>query len=211
MNLEPFIGAAGVTFQIAIGAWLVAMVAGLIIAGLREFEVPILDRVLGFLVTLVRATPELVLLYIVFFGIAYIGIRFDSVPAAIVALGISEGAFLSEYFRGAILSVTGRQRAAAHSLGMSSFKTFSFIVLPQALPFAVPPMVNAFVGLLKTATLAAAVGAPELLYVGREMMARTGDILQVSVLIVLVYVVITIPLTLAASQLEARARSRIVA
>jgi His/Glu/Gln/Arg/opine family amino acid ABC transporter permease subunit len=211
VTFSLFFGAALVTFQIAIGAWLVAAVAGLIIAGLRELEIPVVERILGFLVTLVRATPELVLLYIVFFGIAYIGIRLDSIPAAIVALGISEGAFVSEYLRGAILTVSPRQRAAARSLGMSTSQMFSRIVLPQAIPFAVPPLVNAFVGLLKTATLAAAVGAPELLYIGRQQMAITGDILQVSALIVLVYVIITIPLTLTASELEARARRRLVA
>src|SRR5690606_14552813 len=128
-----------------------------------------------------------------------------------LALGISEGAFVSEYFRAAILTVTPRQRAAAASLGMSSMKTFRFVVLPQAIPFSIPPLVNAFVGLLKMATLASAVGAPELIYIAREQMALTGDILQIATLIILVYVVITIPLTLAASEMESRVRNRLAA
>jgi len=211
MNFAPFVSALGTTLQVAIGAWILSILIGLLIAALRELEVRAVDRALGFLVTLVRATPELVLLYIVFFGIAYVGVRFDAIPAAVIALGISEGAFLSEYFRGAILTVSGRQRAAASSLGMSRLQTFRFVVLPQAVPVSIPPVVNAFVGLLKMATLAAAVGAPELLYVAREQMALTGDILQIAFLVVIVYVVITIPLTLAASELEHRVRSRLVA
>jgi His/Glu/Gln/Arg/opine family amino acid ABC transporter permease subunit len=211
MNFAPFVSAFGTTLQVAFGAWIVATIVGLVIAALRELEIPLVDRILGFIVTLVRALPELVLLYIVFFGIAYVGIRFDAIPAAIIALGISEGAFVSEYFRGAILTVTARQRAAAASLGMSTMQTFRFIVLPQAVPVSIPPLVNAFVGLLKMATLAAAVGAPELLYVAREQMALTGDVLQIALLIVIVYVVITIPLTLAASELENRVRKRLAA
>jgi len=211
MNFAPFVSALGTTLQVAIGAWILSILIGLLIAALRELEVRAVDRALGFLVTLVRATPELVLLYIVFFGIAYVGVRFDAIPAAVIALGIAEGAFLSEYFRGAILTVSGRQRAAASSLGMSRLQTFRFVVLPQAVPVSIPPVVNAFVGLLKMATLAAAVGAPELLYVAREQMALTGDILQIAFLVVIVYVVITIPLTLAASELEHRVRSRLVA
>jgi cystine transport system permease protein len=210
VNFEPFIEAAGMTLVIASGGWLLSVVMGLLIAALRELDIPIIENTLGFFVTLIRATPELVLLYIVFFGIATIGISFDSVPAAIVALGISEGAFISEYFRAALLTVSGRQRSAASSLGMTMPQAFRYIVLPQAVPFAIPPLVNAFVGLLKTSALASAVGATELLYVGREQMALTGDIVQISLLIVIVYVVITVPLTFAAGQFEQRARSRLI-
>jgi len=211
MDLTQFWSAGLVTLQIAGGAWALSVVIGLVIVALRELGIRQVDKTLGFVVTLVRSTPELILIYIVFFGIAYVGVRFDAIPAAIIALGVSEGAFVSEYFRGALLTVSQRQRQAAHSLGLSGLQSFRWIVLPQAVPFAIPPMVNAFVGLLKTATLAAAVGAPEILYIGREQMRLTGDILQVSLVLVLIYVVVTIPLTTVASGLERRARSRLIA
>lgn len=209
MNLLPFVDALGTTLLIAFGGWVLSIIVGLIIAGLRELEIPIIERVLGFFVTVIRATPELVLLYLVYFGIAAIAIQLDSIPAAILALGVSEGAFVSEYFRAALLTVSPRQRQAAQSLGMGTMRTFRFIVLPQAVPFSIPPLVNAFVGLLKTSALASAVGAPELLYTGRQQISLTGDVLQIALLLVIVYVVMTMPLTFAASQLETRARRRL--
>jgi His/Glu/Gln/Arg/opine family amino acid ABC transporter permease subunit len=209
MDLTPFINGGIVTLNITVGSWLVSIVAGLVIVALRELGFTPLDRVISFFVTCIRATPELVMLYIVYFGIAYVGVRLQSLPAAIVALGISEAAFTSEYFRAAIMTISQRQRLAAESLGMSPMKAFRWVVLPQAVPFAIPPMVNCFVGLLKTATLAAAVGAPEILYQAEDQFNRSGRILEVTVVVVLIYVVCTIPLTLLASHLEVRARRRL--
>jgi len=198
-----------VTLEIAVGSWVVSVLIGLIIVGLREAGVTAVDRFLSFVVTCIRAVPELVLLYIVYFGIAYLGIQLQSLPAAIVALGVSEAAFTSEYFRASIMTVATRQRQAARSLGMSTSQSFRFVVLPQAVPFAIPPMVNCFVGLLKTATLAAAVGAPEILYQAQDQMNRTGAILSTTLVVVAIYVVCTIPLTSLASHLEVRARRRL--
>jgi His/Glu/Gln/Arg/opine family amino acid ABC transporter permease subunit len=211
MNLAAFIPAMGVTLQIAVGAWLVSIAIGLVIALLRESGVSVLQHALGGVVTFLRAIPELVMIYIVFFGLAYVGVTLGAVPAAIVALGVVEGAFMSEYFRGAVLTVSPRQRAAATSLGMSNAQVFRHVVLPQAIPFSIPPAVNGFVALLKTATLAVAIGAAELLHAAREQMVLTGDILGISLLVVAIYLFMTIPLTLGATAIEAKVRQRLVA
>ena len=197
-----------VTLEIAGGSWVVSVGVGLIIVALRETGVKIIDRVLSFIVTVIRAVPELVLLYIVYFGLVYVGIRLHSLPAAIAALGVSEAAFTSEYFRAALMTVSGRQRQAARSLGMSTAQSFRYIVLPQALPVAFPSLVNCFVGLLKTATLASAVSAPEILYQAQNQMTQSGQILSTTLAVVVIYVLATIPLTAAAGHLEARARRR---
>jgi cystine transport system permease protein len=209
VDLTPLLAGGLITLQIAIGSWLVAVLVGLLIVGIRELNIGPINRLLDAFVTGMRATPELVLLYIVYFGVAYLGIRLGSLPAAIIALGVSEAAFTSEYLRASILTVSQRQRLAAFSLGMSTLQSFRFIVIPQAIPFAIPPLVNVFVGLLKTATLASAVGAPEILYAGTEEMRRSGDILFVTSVIVIIYVVATLPLTALAGMLEKRARARL--
>jgi His/Glu/Gln/Arg/opine family amino acid ABC transporter permease subunit len=209
MEINSFAAGAVVTLQIAFGSWIVSVVIGLLFALLRELHNRVIDRIISILVNVIRGIPELVLLYIVYFGIAYVGIRLNSLPAAIVALGVSEAAFTTEYFRAAIMSVNPRQRAAAESLGLSASASFVWVVLPQAVPFAIPPLVNCFVSLLKTATLASAVGATELLYQATQAYDRTGDILGISLVVIGAYVVFTIPLTLLASRLEARARRRL--
>ena len=211
MDLSVFLPALWVTLRIAVGAWILSIAIGLVIALLREAGSRALERALGGAITFLRAIPELVMLYIVYFGLAYVGIRLDNVTAAVVALGVIEGAFMSEYFRGAILTVSPRQRAAATSLGMSQPQVFLHIVLPQAVPFSIPPAVNGFVALLKTATLAVAIGATELLHAAREQMVVTGDILGVSMLVVVIYLVLTIPLTWCATAIEAKVRVRLAA
>src|SRR5690348_16606458 len=117
MNISPLLDGAVVTVEITVSSWVISVVFGLVLAGLREMGVWGVDRALSFVVTVVRAIPELVWLYIIFFGIAYLGIRLQSLPAAIIALGISESAFTSEYFRAALMTVPQGQRSAATSLG----------------------------------------------------------------------------------------------
>ena len=88
------------------------------------------------------------------------------------------------------------------------WQVLRLIVLPQTIPFMIPPLLNSFVGLLKTATIAAAVGAPEILYRAQSIITRTGDIAAVAFTVVVVYVVVTLPLTNLVGRLEARARAR---
>jgi ABC-type amino acid transport system permease subunit len=83
-----------------------------------------------------------------------------------------------------------------------------WVVIPQVVPFVVPPLLNAFVGLLKTATLAAAVGAPEVLYRAQNEMNRSGHITLVVAAVILLYVGVTMPLTRVVTVLERRVRRR---
>ena len=101
-----------------------------------------------------------------------------------------------------------QQLTCITSLGLSRLAVLWRVVIPQAVPFVVPPLLNSFVGMLKTATLASAVGAPEILYRGQNAMQRTGQLVLVVVLIIGLYVIVTMPLTRAVALLERHARSR---
>lgn len=208
LDLTDLVPGAIATLRIAFGAWLLAVVVGLLMTYIREVHFrPLLWLVNG-LTTVIRAIPELVLLYLVYFGVAYTGVRLESLTAAIIALGVSEAAFTAEYFRASISTVPTSQRTAGLSLGLSSSQVLRRVVLPQAIPFAVPPLLNSFIGLMKTATLASAVGAVELLYAGQEVMNRTGKVVPVAIALVGIYVVATLPLTTVVGKLENRARVR---
>jgi len=197
-----------VTLQIAAGAWLVSALFGLLCAIPQELGLAATRMSLGPVLLALRSAPQLVVLYLIYFGLGAIGIEINSVAAAIVALGITDGAFTAEYYRAGFMTVPWTQREAGTSLGLSRLAVFRRIVLPQTLPFVVPPLLNAFVGMLKTATLAAAVGAPEILYRGQNDMNRTGRIVFVMIIIIAVYVVATMPLTRLVGHLEHRARTR---
>jgi polar amino acid transport system permease protein len=131
----------------------------------------------------------------VFYGLGQIHINLDSFTAAVIGLGIAEAAYVAEYYRAGFLTVTQGQREAGLSLGLSKFGVMRLIVIPEAIPFLVPPLLNSFVGLMKAATIAAAIGAPEVLYEARNYMAITGRVGEVALIIIVLYCVATIPLT----------------
>jgi polar amino acid transport system permease protein len=198
---------AVVTIQITIFAWLISVVVGLLIelvrgANWRRTTLP-LNASLG----LLRSLPQLLVLYFVFYGLGSARIYLDSFTAAVIALGIADAAYSAEYYRASFLTVPVTQREAGSSIGLSRWKIMRLIVIPQAVPFLIPPLLNSFVGLMKAATLAAAIGAPELLYEGRNYMAISGQVGGVAVVIITVYLVATIPLTRLIGRLEQRIRA----
>ncbi len=195
-----------VTLQIAFGAWLVSAVFGLLLAGLRELDWKAVMLPLSPLMLSLRSAPQLVVLYLIYFGLGALGLEINSVVAAIAALGITDAAFTAEYYRAGFITVPWTQREAGMSLGLSRLGVLRRVVLPQVVPFIVPPLLNSFVGMLKTATLAAAVGAPEILYRGQNDMNRTGRIALVMVMVIGFYVVVTMPLTRLVGHLEHRVR-----
>jgi His/Glu/Gln/Arg/opine family amino acid ABC transporter permease subunit len=204
--LTDLIGGGIITLQIAAGAWLVSAVLGLLFAIPRELGLKVIRVLLPSVLLSLRSAPQLVVLYLIYFGLGALGIEINSVVAAIVALGITDAAFTAEYYRASFMIVPWTQREAGISLGLSRLSVLRRVVLPQVIPFVVPPLLNGFVGMLKTATLAAAVGAPEILYRGQNDMNRTGRIVLVTIIIIALYVIVTMPLTRLVGYLEHRVR-----
>jgi len=195
-----------VTLQIAIGAWLVSVILGLVIALARDKGGLFVAVPITLLVTFLRSVPQLVVLYLFYFGLGALGIQIPSLLAAILAIGITEASFTAEYYRAGFMTVPETQRDAGLSLGLSSLGVMRRVVIPQTIPYLVPPLLNSFVGLLKTATLASAVGAPEILYQGQAAMIQTGEIAPIAALVIALYLIVTLPLTRMVRRLENRVR-----
>lgn len=197
-----------VTLEISVGAWVVSAVLGLALALLRDAKQPLVTFPASVSIDVVRAVPQLVVLYIVFFGLSSLGINLDSLTAAIIGLGLSDAVFSAEYYRAGFLTVAPTQRDAGISMGLSQLQVARFVVIPQTIPFVVPPLLNSFVGLLKSATLASAVGAPEILYGGRNYMETTAHVAPAAVAIMGLYIIATLPLTRVVRALERRVQQR---
>jgi len=197
-----------VTAQITLGAWIISVVLGLVVALVRNGGGPLLAFPVTGSVVLIRSLPQLVVLYIVFFGLGYFGINLSSLAAAIIGLGVAEAAYSAEYYRAGFLTVPSTQHDAGLSLGLSRLAVMRLIVIPQSIPFLIPPLLNSLIGLMKAATLAAAIGAPEILYQGQQYMTLTGQIGPVALIIIGLYLAATIPLTRSVRRLEAGVRSR---
>ncbi|WP_042169952.1 amino acid ABC transporter permease [Paenibacillus gorillae] len=123
-------------------------------------------------VSVIRGTPALVQIVIVYYGLVDYGITLGPLTAACIALSINIGAYLSEAIRGAILSIPKGQTEAALATGMTSWQAMYRIVLPQAARVAIPPMGNTFIGMLKETSLVSFIAVPELLRSAQLLIAR---------------------------------------
>ncbi len=202
--LQLLLAGGEVTLEVSIGSWLVSVIAGLLFLAFRQAPYRPVRWAADFVITCLRSMPQLVLLYLVFFGLGGIGININPIVSAIVALGLTEAGFTSEVYRAGLLTVSDEQREAGASLGLGSFQIFRLIVLPEMVPFLVPPLLNSFVGLTKAATIASAVGVPEILYQSTTIINETFQVLLVSMLVIVLYVIFTVPLTRLSAALELR-------
>lgn len=206
--LGELLGGAQTTLVVAAGAWVLASVlaAPLAVLGFARFAPAVwCGRVL---VTILRSVPQLLVLYLLYFGLAQFNLNIGPVIAAVVGLGITEAGVTAEFYRAGFLTIPDTQREAGASIGLSPLGVLRNVVVPQMTPFVIPPLLNSFVGLLKLATLASAVGAPEILYRGQNYMNNYGHVVEVAAVVIGVYVVVTIPLLRVVAAVERTIRAR---
>jgi polar amino acid transport system permease protein/cystine transport system permease protein len=156
----------------------------------------------GLYVEVFRGVPVLTQLFVIYFGLASIGIKLEPVPAAIIGFGINGGAYLTEVFRAGIESIHRGQLEAAFTIGMTRLMGLRFIVLPQAIRVVLPPLGNFAVGLLKDTALASAVAAPELTFRGRMLIDQTYLSTQIYLLVAVIYLAMSLPLARLVRRLE---------
>ncbi len=154
---------AGVSLALSIAAMVVGLILGLLAALMRMSANPLLHRPASFYVWIMRGTPVLVQLIIIYTGLPQIGITLGVIPSAILGLGLNEGAYLAEIIRAGIHAVPRGQFEAARALGLNRVHMMRKVVLPQAMRIIIPPLGNAFNGLMKTSSLASVISMEELL------------------------------------------------
>src|SRR3954468_7840690 len=205
--LEVLIPAAGMTVRIAAGAFVLAIVAGLVLALLQTARVAPISAVVRTYIEVIRGTPVLAQLFILYFGFAEIGIRFTPVQAAILGLGFNGAAYLAEVFRAGIESIHTGQMEAALTVGMTPLTAMRYVVLPQALSVVVPPTTNYSIALLKDTAVVSAVAAPEIMFRARNLVMETYLSAQIYLLVAAIYLAISIPLSHLATRLQRNLRS----
>jgi polar amino acid transport system permease protein len=203
--LEPLLLALVNTVLISAGAFVVAVILGLLLASLRHL---VRSRALGIgiqiYVEIFRNVPSLTHLFILYYGLAYAGLRLGSMTAAILGLGLIGAATLSEVYRAGLQSVPHGQVEAGLAQGLNPFMTFRLIVLPQAWRVALPPIGNYGVQLIKDTSLVAAIGAPEIMFTARNLVVNSFETTLVYVLTAALYVAICMPLIVLIQALERR-------
>ena len=124
-------------------------------------------------VSLMRGTPLLVQIFVIYYGLPSLGISLDPTPAGVIALSANVAAYLSESMRGAILGIPSGQWLAAYSLGLSRRQTLRYVIAPQALRIAVPSLSNSLISLIKDTSLVSVITVTELLRSAQEVIAST--------------------------------------
>ncbi|MDG6473686.1 amino acid ABC transporter permease [Glaesserella parasuis] len=189
----PMIQAAFlVSIPLAIASFIIGMAIAVGVALVRVTPVnsPFHRLLLWFVkgyISIIRGTPMLVQICIVFYGLPAIGIFIDPIPAAIIGFSINIGAYGSETIRAAILSVPKGQWEAGYTIGMTYMQTFRRIIAPQAFRVAVPPLSNTFIGLFKDTSLASVVTVTEMFRVAQQVANMSYDFLPVYIEAGLIY------------------------
>ena len=142
-------------------------------------------------VLLIRGTPLLVQLFLLFFGLPQFGIVLPAFACGVLGLGLYSGAYVSEIVRGSIQSIARSQTLAAKSLGMTDSQVMRNVVLPQALVRMIPPLGNEFIALIKNSALVSLLTIPDLMHEGQKIIAVSYRSLEVYLAVAAVYLVLT--------------------
>jgi polar amino acid transport system permease protein len=198
-----FLNAMLLTFELTIVSILIGIVFGLVFALLKLSNVKILGYISDIYVYLVRGTPLIVQIFILYFGLSGIFLIPDFWAAAL-ALAFHNGAYIAEIFRGTIQSIDKGQMEAGRSLGMTKGLTMRRIILPQAFRRALPPLGNQFIIGLKDSSLAAFISMNELFNVATTLGSNNFDEMTYLIIVAIYYLILVAILTIVVKVLETR-------
>jgi polar amino acid transport system substrate-binding protein len=193
--------AAGVTVAISCLSMMLAVGLGIVIASGRVYGGRLLQIVLTAYVEIIRGTPLLLQLFVLYFGLAPF-VQLPALVAGVVGLGLNYAAYESEIYRGALEAVPGGQLDAARTLGFSRRQTLMLVRGPQAFRFALAPMTNDFVALLKDSSLVSVITVVELTKQTQIFAANIGSWLVPGLLCGGLYLVLSLPLARLARRIE---------
>jgi polar amino acid transport system permease protein len=181
------------TIELAVVSEFCILAAGLIIALVRISRVKVFRFLAAVYIDLIRGMPLLLQILIVYYGLAYLGLKLSPFVAGVIALTICYAAYEAEIFRAGIESIHKGQMEAARSLGMGYFKAMRYVVLPQAVRNVIPPLSNEFIALLKDTALLSVIALPEVTRRATEMMGKYYNVTPL-VGAAICYLIVTIPL-----------------
>jgi polar amino acid transport system permease protein len=197
---------AATTAELAAVSILLGLVIGVCGGLARVSGLQLLNAAAIAYTTLMRGIPLLVTLLFLYYGLPSLGLLLEAKTVAIVALSVTNGAYVTEIVRAGILSVDRGQMRAARSLGMGWALAMRRIVLPQALRRVLPPIGNEAITLLKNTALVSVIAIPDLLRAGTDVMTWQANTFSPFAGVALMYLMMTLPLVVVVARLEAKWR-----
>jgi cystine transport system permease protein len=204
-SLGPLLYAGLVfTVPLTIVSFVLGLALAFIVALIRLFGPAWSVAIVRFYVWLIRGSPLLVQLFVIFYGLPSVGIVLDPLTAAIIGFSMNVGAYNSEVIRGVIESIPKGQWEAAYSMGMTRGQALRRAILPQAARVALPPLANSFIALVKDTSLAAVLTVPEIFQAAQRIASVTYEPLILYTEAALIYLVFSSVLSSAQVRLEKR-------
>ena len=199
----PYIAkGAIVTLELTVFSLIGSVVIGLLATFAKMSGIRVLGYVAGIYIELIRATPALLQLFIIYFGLTSFGIRLEPMAAAIITLSLVGGAYAAEIFRAGIEAVDRGQFEAARSLGMSTPLAMRRIILPQAGVIILPPFTNFIISMIKDTSLALTISVPEIMYRSYDASSQSYRSMAIYSMAAILYLAICLPLSRVAKRLE---------
>lgn len=189
-NIDKLMSGLRFTFTLTIVVMFFGTIFGVLLALGRSFASKPVAWLCTAYIEIIRGTPMLAQLFILYFALPAYGIRMTAVTVAYLGFTINCAAYQAEYTRGAIESVGSDQFKSAYSLGMGRWQTIFTIILPQAVRWAIPAWTNEFIYVLKYTSLAYIIGAPDLMTQGKFIASRNYQFFRVYLIVAIIYLII---------------------
>ena len=197
-----YIDATVTTLKVSLIALLIGLLLGIVICLAKISTIKVLNVLATIYVEVIRNTPILVQIMIIYFALPEVGISFAPFMSAIIALSINSGAYVSEIFRSGILAIDKGQMEAGRSLGLSYFQTMKFIILPQALKNSLPALGNEFISLVKESSIVYFVGVADIMFAANTVKNATYETFGPYLIAAAIYFIITSVLSFLVKRLE---------
>jgi polar amino acid transport system permease protein len=202
--LPQLLQALLVTLEITLLGSVVALLLGLLIAVLRQAHIPVLDQVLWAFVEFVRSTPLLVQVFFLYFALPRFGITLSALTVGVIGLGVHYATYTSEVYRAGIEAVPKGQWEAATALSLSRSRTWTGVILPQAIPRVVPALGNYVISMFKEVPLLLAISVVEVVSKAQEIGSQTFRFTEPFTLAGLLFLVLSYPASMLVRRLERR-------
>lgn len=190
-NAPLLLHGAAMTAALAIGALIGATAGGAVVAALRMSRLAPLRWLGTAFVEVMRNTPILVQIFVLYFGMPSLGLHLSAFASAVLAMSLQNSAYIGEIYRAGLESVHPRQREAALALGMMPATALRVIILPQALRRVLPPLGNQFIIILKDTSVASTIAVAELTQAGKLLLDRSAAPYETFAAVAVIYLVLS--------------------
>jgi putative glutamine transport system permease protein len=203
INLRFLLDGLWVTIQVSVVSIIFSMILGGIAGTVRYSNIPILSKVVGIIVDIIRNLPLLLIIFFTYFALPQIGIKLNIFWAAVAALTIFESAMLSEIFRAGLNAVPSGQTEAGMSSGLTYVQTLTMIVMPQAFKSMLPAILSQLISLIKDTSLAVIISLPELTHNAKIIYGQnTNYVIPMFIAMTAMYFVVCYLLSVVSNLLE---------